>query len=272
MHRLAKNKQKRNEQKTTNKSPRRPLPQPHTTRRELELQCSKESLGAGLRSDKSIATKGHQVSEPNTQAVGPRGQLRFGERELPRSRRGWGQGRGSDCPFLEAGKAVQLLPLASKAEPPRPAPGWRPTMGRPGNETGSNCGLHGVRNVTQKQVDFLDCSLAPAPIPPCHPQGGGRGTWRGRGQQVPVDLKSKQRPVLGEEVQRQLLLPSAGCLLNPLIAVSPSCRRPQKPFRLHWCWGKQSGGGRGWKRQNSLRVLHVHLGRLETPGSDAPRR
>ena len=63
-------KKQTNEKETNGKQPRKPRnapsPQPHTTQRELELQCSKESSGEGRRSDEFIETKGNQASEPNT--------------------------------------------------------------------------------------------------------------------------------------------------------------------------------------------------------------
>lgn len=166
-------KQTRNEQKTTNKSPRRPLPQPHTTRRELELQCSKESLGAGLRSDKSIATKGHQVSEPNTQAIGPRGQLRLGERELPRA---GGDGDRDGGPTAPSWR--QAKPSNSSLWPPRlnhqgllqaGDPRWGvlgmrqdPTVGSMGSGTGRRS-----RRISWTAVWHL---------PPCPPPPPGWGS------------------------------------------------------------------------------------------------
>lgn len=83
---------------------------------------------------------------------------------------------GVRLPLPGGGQNCPTPPLASKAEPPRPTPGWGPTMGCPGNETGANGWLYGVRNMMQKQADFLDCNLAPPP-----PRVGPGGTWRGRG-------------------------------------------------------------------------------------------
>lgn len=83
-----------------------------------------------------------------------------------------------------------------------------------------------------------------------------------RGQQVSVDLKSKQRPV------RKFSTSCSCCLLpppGPTVVLRRQIRsQPERPLRLRRSRRKQrqvvTVRARGWKCQKNLRALHVHLG------------
>lgn len=167
-------------QPTKPHNPSPPNPPPPTTHssKGVGTPVQKGKLRNGARGcGVHRGRKSNQASEPNTPAAGPRGSFVSVRSSRP-GRQGWR--RGFHHLFLE-GKASQLFGaslLAFKAEPSRPAPWGGPTAGYPGNKTGSNCWLGGVRSIMQEQAGFLGCSFDP--LPP----GGARGPGEAEGSRL----------------------------------------------------------------------------------------
>lgn len=147
------------------------------------------------------------------------------------------------------------------------------TTGYPGNETGSSCWLGGIWNIMQKkQADSLDCgAILPPPTPtPTRVGPGDLGRQRAAGycgfaiQATSCSVRGSSAPATPAVCsQPPGLFYHLEIILQSATEAIPSSEVGER---------NQYGGGRGWKRQNNLRGLHVHLGRLETPGSDAPRK
>lgn len=175
MHQLAKTKTK---QQQNLKQPTNPttLPTPpHTTQRELELQCSRESSGEGLRSEESIGNRATRPQNQTIRQLVQGGISVLGRRSSPRQA---GVQAGFHHPFPPECRAFQFLGASfrpSRPNPQRLAHGWGPTAGAvsPGRERRSTGGS------ASPEPSAEACRLPQRP-----PPGWGRGCGEAEGSRL----------------------------------------------------------------------------------------
>lgn len=251
--------QNKTKQKKTTKSA---TPLPPTAQRELELQCSKESSGKGSRSEEFIQElRANQASEPNNQAVSPRGHLSFSGRKLTQQA-GVEVGERFITPFRRSSKLSNSLapcfwPLRPNHQGPLPGGDLR---ARPGNEIYPPVGSESQKHYRVRDFGDLDLAL---------PGRWGRVELGRQGHQVTVDLNprnSYERKFSTSYFNH--LLPASSALLSSKETI---LQQPEKSPRLQRCGRRWYGGGRGWKWLNHCVSIWA-IESLGTSASDAPRK